>query len=218
VLASAIVRGEARARLVERWLATLPGGDSAAARRVGAELVTRWDEPHRHYHSLAHLASVLSIVDANGALADDLAAVRLAAWFHDAVYDPTANDNEEASAQLAERALPDLQVPVPQIAEVARLVRLTADHDVRPGDRNGSLLADADLAVLAADRPAYDEYAWAVRREYAHVPDPLYRLGRCTVLERLLNLPELYRIVSARREWDARARQNLRRELAALRD
>jgi predicted metal-dependent HD superfamily phosphohydrolase len=204
--------------LTERWLAALPTGtDPGTADRTGADLLRRWDQRHRHYHTRRHLAAMLSIVDANAGLAHDPDAVRLATWFHDAVYDPTAGDNEEASARLAGSALTALGVPAPRVAEVVRLVRLTAGHDPEPGDRNGCLLADADLAILASEPEDYDAYAAAVRREYAHVPDPLYRLGRRAVLERLLALPHLFRIVPARTEWTLAARDNLTRELMALR-
>jgi predicted metal-dependent HD superfamily phosphohydrolase len=181
-----------------------------------ADLLDRWSEPHRHYHTRDHLAAVLSIVDAYADLASDAEAVRLAAWFHDAVYDPRAPDNEERSALLAVDVLGAAGVPAARVAEVARLVRLTAGHEVGHGDRNGALLADADLAVLAAPPEAYDRYAAAVRREYAHVPDDAFRAGRAVVLRHLLDLPALYRIVPERAAWTARAGANLRRELATL--
>jgi predicted metal-dependent HD superfamily phosphohydrolase len=199
---------------VARFIAALPPDvDRAAAAKVGQDLVDRWAEPHRHYHTGQHLESVLSIVDANAKLAADLNAVRLAAWFHDAVYDPQSGDNEEASAALAAMALATLGVDHAISDEVRRLVRLTAAHDPEPDDRNGCLLADADLAILAAEEPVYDAYAAAVRREYRHLPDPLYRVGRTRVLSGLLGLPALYRAVPARAEWTASARANLRREL-----
>jgi predicted metal-dependent HD superfamily phosphohydrolase len=87
---------------------------------------------------------------------------------------------------------------------------------VAGGDTGGALLADADLAVLAAGRGDYDRYAAAVRREYAHVPEDAFRTGRAAVLESLLALPALYRIVPPRSEWEVRARANLKRELEAL--
>jgi predicted metal-dependent HD superfamily phosphohydrolase len=180
------------------------------------DLVARWSEPHRHYHTLDHLAHVLSIVDKHATLADDSEAVRLAAWFHDAVYDPRAADNEERSAALAAPALAAAGVPVGRVAEVVRLVRLTAGHAVADGDRNGALLADADLAILAAAPDAYDRYAAAIRREYGHVPDDAFRTGRAAVLRHLLDLPALYRIVPQRAEWTDRAVANVRRELAVL--
>ncbi len=202
-----------------RFIAALPPGtDPVAAATVGRDLLDRWAEPHRQYHTGDHLVTMLSIVDANARLADDLMAVRLAAWFHDAIYDPAAapGANEAASAALAIQYLAMLDLDDGLADEVARLVRLTAEHDPSPHDRNGCLLADADLAILATDEPIYDAYAAAVRREYAHVPDPLYRAGRIRVLDQLLALPALYRVVPARAEWTESARSNMSRERARL--
>ncbi|HET8659753.1 MAG TPA: metal-dependent phosphohydrolase [Micromonosporaceae bacterium] len=203
--------------LLTRWRAALPPGvDGAAADDAGTDLLRRWAEPHRRYHDVAHLAAVLSIVDAHAGTAADADAVRLAAWFHDAVYDPQADDNEERSAQLAVATLTGLGMAPQRVGEVARLVRLTAAHSVPPDDSNGALLADADLAVLAAPPAGYDRYAAAVRQEYAHVPDPLFRAGRAAVLRHLMGLPQLYRIVPDRAERTRRAHDNLRRELDGL--
>jgi predicted metal-dependent HD superfamily phosphohydrolase len=152
-------------------------------------------------------------VDSHAGLATEADAVRLAAWFHDAVYDPRAADNEERSALLAETALAGLGV---NPDEVARLVRLTATHEVAPDDRNGALLADADLATIAAPPHEYDRYVAAIRREYAHVPDERFRVGRINVLRRLADLPALYRIVPDRAAWTDRAHENLARELRRL--
>jgi predicted metal-dependent HD superfamily phosphohydrolase len=199
------------AELLGRWRALVPGDDA-----LGEDLIARWSQPHRHYHTTAHLAAVLAVVDRYADLAPDTGAVRLAGWLHDAVYDPRASDNEERSARLAETRLPRAGVPAGRVAETARLVRLTAGHAVADGDRAGALLADADLAVLAAGRGDYDRYAAAVRREYAHVPEDAFRAGRAAVLESLLALPALYRIVPPRAEWEARARANMTRELHTL--
>jgi predicted metal-dependent HD superfamily phosphohydrolase len=171
---------------------------------LGRDLLRRWREPHRHYHTDEHLAHLLEIIDAHAELADDADAVRLAAWFHDAVYDPRAADNEERSAELATDE------------EVRRLVRLTGSHDPAPGDRNGALLCDADLAILAAPADGYDRYTKRVRQEYHFVPDELFRAGRAAVLRQLLALPALFRLVPEREEWTARARGNLGRELTTL--
>ncbi|MDN3352748.1 metal-dependent phosphohydrolase [Actinomadura sp. DC4] len=180
---------------------------------VGADLLRRYAEPHRRYHTLDHLAAVLDGVDALAAEADDVEAVRLAAWFHDAVYDPARGDNEERSAVLAEQALAGTGLPV---AEVARLVRLTTTHDPQEGDRNGAVLSDADLAILAAGPERYAAYAAAVREEYAAVPDEAFRAGRADVLRSLLGLPALFRTPAGHERWEAAARHNLRTELMLL--
>ncbi|MBY8873064.1 metal-dependent phosphohydrolase [Micromonospora sp. PLK6-60] len=208
--------------LIDGWCAAARDAGATADRtalaRAGAGLLARWREPHRHYHTIPHLRAVLATVDRYADLAARPHLVRLAGWGHDAVYDPRAagDANERASAELVGRLLAGLGVPAAGVAEVARLVLLTAGHRVDPGDRDGALLCDADLAVLARPEPEYDGYAVAVRREYAHVPEPDFRAGRARVLTALLALPALYRLPPLAARWEARARANLTRELADL--
>jgi predicted metal-dependent HD superfamily phosphohydrolase len=189
-------------------------GDVAGA---GASLHGRWAEQHRGYHDLAHLDEVLARVTVLAADAADVDAVRLAAWFHDAVYDPTAGDNEERSAELATTSLSALDLPPALVADVARLVRLTATHDVAPDDADGAVLCDADLAVLASDDLRYASYVEGVRREYAHVDDAAFAAGRAQVLATLLNRPTLFRTPYGRATWERAARANAGAELARLR-
>lgn len=121
---------------------------------------------------------MLSTVDtlASHATAADL--VRLAAWYHDAVYDLRRDDNEERSAGLVEVELAALGLPAAGVARVASLVRVTAGHDAPPGDSDAEVLCDADLAVLGGPRPAYDSNVAAVRREYSHVDEVGWQAGR----------------------------------------
>ena len=183
---------------------------------AGAALLGRWSEPHRAYHDLAHLDEVLHRIDLLAGEADRPDLVRLAAWFHDAVYDPRATDNEERSAEVATVALADLGLAPDAVAEVARLVRLTATHAVAPGDRDGAVLCDADLAVLASDRLRYQSYTEGVRREYAHLDDPAFARGRADVLQRLLDRPQLFTTTYGRREWEQTARANVAAETRSL--
>ena len=190
-------------------------GDSPTSRTEWAAVVGAWSEPHRRYHDLAHLAAVLGLVDELAAHAADPTAVRLAAWYHDVAYDPLRGDNEEVSAARARIGLLGLVAPA-VVTEVGRLVELTAGHDPEPGDANGAVLCDADLAVLASPPQAYVAYATAIRAEYAHFSDAEFTAGRIAVLERLLALPALFRTPTAQ-EWTATARANLTAELALLR-
>ena len=191
-------------------------GDSPTSRTEWAALVAAWSEPHRSYHDLAHLAAVLGLVGELAGAADDPDAVRLAAWYHDVAYDPQRTDNEEVSAARARAGLRGL-VPDARVDEVERLVLLTAGHDPEPGDVNGAVLCDADLAVLAGPPDAYAAYASAVREEYGHLSDEEFTAGRIAVLEHLLALPALYRTPEAARLWADRAEANLTVELTLLR-
>ncbi|MFJ1568774.1 HD domain-containing protein [Streptomyces erythrochromogenes] len=202
-----------------RWRAAVAEAGAPADRDPAPyadRLLTAWAEPQRRYHTTAHLADVLARIDVLAAYAADPAAVRLAAWFHDAVYRPDRSENEERSAALAERALPELGIDAARTAEVARLVRLTVTHDPAPGDTDGEVLCDADLAVLAGTPQAYAAYAAAVRDEYGFVPDDAFRTGRAAVLRQLLDLPRLFRTPHGTAHWEAPARANLAAELAAL--
>ncbi|MGK4582472.1 HD domain-containing protein [Kitasatospora sp. HPMI-4] len=203
--------------LLDRWNALLTRcGATADPAAYGRDLLDRWAEPQRRYHTTAHLAAVLDHADALAPHAEDPDAVRLAAWFHDAVYRPDRSENEERSARLAARALHEAGLAEELTAEVVRLVLLTTTHRPEPGDRNGEVLCDADLAVLGGPPEAYAAYAAAVREEYGFVPEDAFRAGRAAVLRQLLDLPALYRTPEARERFDAPARANLTAELAAL--
>ncbi|MFG2642437.1 hypothetical protein ACGFYP_15890 [Streptomyces sp. NPDC048370] len=212
--------------LLARWNATLltarsghgdPGHPDPEP--YGRNLLARWAEPHRRYHTVDHLRAVLDRIDEltdQGGEGGELELVRLAAWFHDAVYRPDRSENEERSATLAEKALTEAGLTAHEVAEVARLVRLTVTHDPAEGDINGELLCDADLAILATDQDTYGGYVRAVREEYAFVPDEAFRQGRAAVLRQLLALPRLFRTPYGAAAWETRARRNLEGELAGL--
>jgi predicted metal-dependent HD superfamily phosphohydrolase len=209
--------------LIERWRAAARGAGATAGDdaldAAGRDLLARWSEPHRRYHDGTHLAAVLDVVDLYADLAPHPDRVRLAAWLHDAVYDPdaAAGANERDSAVLANDLLTGLGVAPAAAADVATLVALTDGHAAADGDPDGALLCDADLAILAADPDRYAAYAAAIREEYAHVPDDAFRTGRARILRAMLNLPSIYRLPPLRRAWEARARANLTAELASLR-
>lgn len=182
---------------------------------VGRRLLEAWSEPHRTYHSTDHLRGILAGVEELAPYADDVDAVRLAAWYHDAVY-AGLPDDEERSARRAEEELSALGVAPATVDEVARLVRMTVTHDPARGDRNAEVLSDADLSALAAPGERYRQNSAAIREEYPHVSDEAFRKGRIQVLTGLLQGPGVFRTDEARRRWEATARENLLAELAAL--
>lgn len=187
-----------------------------ASHDVRSALLSAYGAPDRDYHDLRHLGEVLRALDelaANG-VAFDGDTVRLAAWFHDSVYDGE-RDAEERSAVWAEESLSGL-VAETAVEEVARLVRLTETHRPAENDPGGCALSDADLAVLAADDDRYAEYVAAVRREYAHVADDDFARGRAAVLQDLLDKPRLFHTAHGARRWESRARENVTAELTRL--
>lgn len=200
-------RGMATDRLRAAWSGLLPGHE-----RLRDDLLARWDQPHRRYHDVRHLASCLAAL---GALGCTDRVVHLAAWFHDAVYDAVPGQDEERSAVLAEEHLAGV-LPTPEVAEVARLVRLTATHSPGAGDDHGAHLVDADLSILGALPGRYHVYKRDVRMEHDHVSDEDFAAGRARVLRRLLALDPLYRTPTGAQLWAGQALRNMAAELATL--
>lgn len=190
--------------------------DDHAVRAAGSDLLVRYAEPHRRYHDRRHLAEVLSAVDRLAAEATTVDAVRLGAWFHDAVYDPQAEPgvNEAASAALAGSVLVALGADEELAGRVTALVRMTAEHQPQGADAN--VLSDADLAILGAPAARYAGYAADVRQEYAHVPEPAFRSGRAAILRGFLDRPRIFGTATGYAAWEQLARMNLAAELLDL--
>lgn len=192
--------------------ATGAGASAAVADVEGAgmDLLRRWGEPHRGYHDVEHLSEVLDRLDDLGCGEPE---VRLAAWFHDAVYRGEPGADERESAALARSELLALGVPEASADRTASLVAVTGTHEPPRGDRGAAALCDADLAVLAAGSDRYSRYVAGIRREYGHLDDEAFAAGRAQVLRRLLERPALFTTEQGRARWEARARANLSREL-----
>jgi predicted metal-dependent HD superfamily phosphohydrolase len=198
--------------LVDQWVAAAEGAGATAeyhdVRAAGELLLGWWSR-----RGVGRLTAVLGVVDEFAGLAAHPDRVRLAAWLHDTAY---GRVNGQDSAEFALGLLTMLGVPGESAAEVARLVGLTAGHATEEIDPDGELLCDADLAVLGSDAERYDAHTAALREDYAHVPEGAFRAARAQVLVSLLELPAIYRNEPLRERWEAKARENLERELRAL--
>ncbi len=193
-------------------------GASPADLAAFDDVLGRHREPHRRYHGVRHVTWVVRHVHELAATVPvaDIDAIVAAAFFHDAVYDPGAADNEAQSAALAQRVIAELGWPADRCATVGRLVRATEHHDTNDDDLDGRVLLDADLAVLGSEPAAYQAYVTGVRAEYGHLDEARWRAGRAAVLRGLLDRRPLYATAEARNRWEARARANMTAELAAL--
>lgn len=183
---------------------------------LGHQLTDHYQEAHRAYHGLAHIEALLAGQRAHHALIQDHEAVTLAIWFHDVIYDTSRQDNEERSALLAGEMLAQAGAAPGLIDSVQRKVRATQRHEWTDGDPDTAVFLDLDLAILAVAPQAYDRYASQIAQEYGWVPEPAYRQGRAKVLQAFLDRPHIYFTPALRAIWEAAARANLERELAAL--
>lgn len=204
----------------DRWDAALDavGAHDGDRFSVFAELVARHGEPGRHHHDFDHASSVVDTVLALHSPGDDWAVAVLAAWFHDAVHEPTARRgaNEGASAVLALELLGSLGATLTSLGSITRLICLTASHDPAPTDRAGAVLCDADLSILGSDEERYDRYVRDVRAEYAHLADAVWTTGRRGVLRSFLDRPRIFHTAAGHDHFEAAARTNISRELATL--
>jgi hypothetical protein len=141
--------------------------------------------------------------------------VRLALWFHDAVHDTRAKDNEERSAELARAALRGAGVPREMVERVRRLV-LATRHELPAEGADASLVVDVDLAILGAAPRRFAEYERQVRREYGWVPSADYRAARLRILRSILDRPAVYATAHFRDTLEERARANLARSVRRL--
>jgi predicted metal-dependent HD superfamily phosphohydrolase len=173
-------------------------------------IIQAYSGPGRFYHTLDHVMAVLATVEGLAPHANNLNAVKLAAWLHDVIYDSKASDNEERSAHYAERLCEDLAIC--EGPRVAALIRTTKAHEAG-GDADAQVLIDADLAILGASEPVYQDYAEKIRQEYAWVPETEYRRGRRRILESFLTKPRIYHLLC---HLEEPARRNLAAEIARL--
>lgn len=180
------------------------------------QLVGAYSQRHRHYHTLQHLRECLANLDAAASLAQRPAEVELALWFHDAVYEPQRQDNEEQSAAWARRSALAAGCAQDIAARVEALVLATRAHDAAIADADTRLLVDIDLAILGAAPARFAEYERQVRAEYAHLPDSAFRAGRRAVLERFQARERIYSTDAYHAALERRARDNIANSLTAL--
>lgn len=194
------------------WQAVGASGDAS----VWFETLTRaYAEPHRHYHNQRHIADCLAELDEARLLARQPEAVELALWFHDAVYDPKAADNEEQSAALAKRCLESAGRR--DLAEtVAALVMATKLHNTDT-DTDAALMMDLDLSILGQNETRFAEYEAGVRAEYSWVSQDIFSAKRAEILQRFLNRERIFSTEHFFARYERQARTNLEQSIIYLR-
>lgn len=196
---------------------------SQLVQQAGTRLLDRWEEPARHFHNVRHLVDLLQRVDELQQETHDAHAVRLAAWYHgavfssdeDAAYAHRGGEDEDASAEYARGELTALGLPITAIENVVTMVQALARHTRNPTSSDCAVLCDADLAILASDPQHYREYLRNVREEYSHIPDRTFLEARKSIVKKLLSREQLY-VSPLGSPWETRARQNLAGEASRI--
>ncbi len=192
-------------------------GAASRPEPVWKQLVEAYTQPHRFYHTLAHIQDCLAQLDWACAAAEGASKVEAALWFHDVVYDPHAADNEEQSAAWAAEMLGEGAMAPAMVDEVHQLI-LATRHQAPPATADTALVMDIDLSIFGREPAVFDDYEQAIRQEYAWVPEARYRAERLTRLEAFLKRFPLYYTASFCERYASQARKNLARSIAILQD
>ncbi|HVL74894.1 MAG TPA: hypothetical protein VM406_02660, partial [Noviherbaspirillum sp.] len=194
--------------LRERWLdlVTPYTSDSFGVHATWHALYACYSDPRRSYHNLEHVAALLRLADQERAQICEPEVVEFAIWFHDAIYDTHARDNEQKSAAWAREALEAISVDPRYVDAVEACILATQNHALGAAAiADLPLFLDLDLAILGAEDADYDDYSRRVREEYAWVPQAQYREGRLAVLRRFAERDRLFLTPSMIARFEARA-------------
>ena len=193
----------------DRWVALWCELGGTADRAVFEELLARYAEPHRAYHTLEHVRHCLDQLDAARHLSQRPAELELAIWFHDAVYDTHRSDNEERSAQWAHQHMLEQGLSDEAAARVRDLI-LATRHDALPAGPEAALLMDIDLSILGQPDTEFDQYEAQIRQEYIWVPERVFRGKRAEILRTFLQRDSVYQTKRFRERYEQQTRRNLR--------
>lgn len=179
------------------------------------ELMQRYGEPHRSYHTMQHLDECLTQFNAVRSIAARPAEIELALWFHDAIYEVRSHDNEQKSADWARSVVLNAGGS-PDVADRVHALVMATCHNALPTTQDAQVLVDVDLSILGAASERFDEYEIQVRAEYAWAPEALYRSKRASILQAFLDRESIYGTDWLRSRCEANARRNLARSIANL--
>jgi len=192
-------------------------------RDMGTNLITLWSTPDRAFHNLRHLIDLLTRVDELSEETRNPDLVRLAAWYHGAIFSVSADqamhrnggEDEAASAALAYEELTMAGVSEKNANRVSELIMNLRRHDLPTSDIDAAALSDADLGCLAIEPQRYREYSHLIYSEYAHLPLLSYLRTRTTIVRKLLARDRLFASPLGQ-HWELPARENLEAELRRL--
>lgn len=179
------------------------------------ELISSCQASHRSYHNEQHLDECFACFKDVRAESRHPAEIEMAIWFHDAIYDSRRKDNEELSADWAQRETLRFGVSRESAERIHSLI-LATKHQSAPVTQDSKILVDVDLAILGSEPGRFDQYEKQVREEYSWVPGFLFRRKRRQLLEELLGRQSIYSTALFRERYEQRARDNLRRSLDRL--
>jgi len=150
-------------------------------------VLDKWSESHRHYHNINHLNDLISQINedyADGRLNEnEREKLTLTALFHDLVYEPNRNDNEEKSAEIFYRFCSE-QHNV-DLVEVRQMILDTKNHI--PCTPLSQKFIDYDMNICERNFNELLEWEEGIRGEYSMFSNEEYKSGRIKFLESIID-------------------------------
>lgn len=180
------------------------------------EIECRYSSKKRFYHTLQHLENLLTqLTEVKGKIKNwDIILFTL--FYHDLIYNPIKSDNEEKSAELAQKRMLQISLSNEDIELCKNQISATKSHNISP-NTDTNYFTDADLCVLGQSWQLYSMYFKNVRKEYSIYPDFLYNPGRKKVLKHFLAMDKIFKTDYFFDKFERQARLNLEEELKLLR-
>lgn len=179
------------------------------------EIEINYSKKKRHYHTLEHLQNLLNQLSEVKDQIKGWDAVLFSLFYHDVIYNPLKSDNEERSADHAEKRLQKISVPKRIVENCKAQILATKKHGAS-SDMDVNFFTDADLSILGSDWNLYSAYFKQVRKEYSIYPDLIYNPGRKKVLLHFLQMERIFKTDYFSNKFELQAKQNLQHELILI--
>jgi predicted metal-dependent HD superfamily phosphohydrolase len=203
-------------RFLESWEAIHDGKKPLKDfAKLKSDLDGHYHGADRYYHNSVHIDDGLQQFDTVRDLMETPAEIEMAWYFHDAIYDTKAPDNEEQSANLASEVLTESGVSEACVSRIHTMIMATK-HDAVPDSNDAQILVDVDLSILGRPTDIFQTYEANVRKEYGWVPEETFRAVRKQILEGFLTRPHIFGTRFFRERYEANAQNNLERSIEKL--
>jgi len=169
------------------------------------EISFKYNLKERRYHNLIHIRECLEEYDN---FSFNLSEIEIAIWYHDVIYNPKRNDNEEKSLEFAKNHLLKLNIDKNIIDNLLRIINSTK-HSFELFQFDEQIMSDIDLSIFGKDKERFLQYEQGIRFEYNFVPKEFYRKERSKILKKFIGKEKIYYTDFFRNRFEVKARENL---------
>lgn len=157
------------------------------------EILNRWQEPQRYYHTINHLNDLLFDINQlkiDGKISEhEYEKLVIMAIFHDIVYEPTSSTNEEDSARIFMKSFilckrektDDL---MNDIYEINNAIIDTKSHE--SSDRVSEIFNSLDMKIVTCSFDKLLEWENGIYNEFKVFGDEKYKSGRLNFLNKMV--------------------------------